>query len=108
NSSSVVHTIRVHHETPALTPAPPIYLMLQCAADVPPPVDLTAQDNCDGPITVSPTEETIPGDCANQFVLIRTWTFTDVCDNTSRSVERRVGQDETPPWPPAPPGRLTL
>ncbi|RME97459.1 MAG: T9SS C-terminal target domain-containing protein, partial [Bacteroidetes bacterium] len=49
---------------------------------------------CDGDITVSPTEVRTDGDCVNQFRLVRTWTFTDRCGNTS-SVSQTIEVDDT-------------
>ncbi len=57
NQCSVSQTIEVDDTTPPDCPTPPADLMLQCADDVPPPVDLTATDNCDGDITVSPSTD---------------------------------------------------
>ena len=70
---------------------------VQCASDVPAPVDLTAVDNCDGDITVSPSAVITPGDCDNNFTMVRTWTFTDGCGNTS-SVSQTINvNDNTAP-----------
>ncbi len=97
NTSSVSQTITVYDDTPPDAPNPPADVMVQCAADVPAPVDLTAVDNCDGDITVSPTPDITPGNCVNQFVMVRTWTFTDVCGNTSSVSQTITVNDDTPP-----------
>src|SRR5690606_41169498 len=75
-------------------PAAPQDVTVQCADDVPAPVGLTAIDNCDGEIPAQPIDDITPGDCPNRFTVVRTWTFTDLCGNTSsvRSEERRVGK----------------
>jgi hypothetical protein len=77
-TASCTATVTVEDNTAPVAPAAPADLELDCAAAVPPPVDLTAQDNCDGAITVSPTVVKIFGSCVNDFTEIRTWTFTDV------------------------------
>lgn len=41
-----------------------------------------ATDNCDTNPQVSFSEQTITGDCQNEFQLIRTWVATDVCGNS--------------------------
>jgi hypothetical protein len=46
-------------------------------------VALTAQDNCNGAITVQGVDTVAQGQCANSFVVTRTWTFVDACGNTA-------------------------
>ncbi|NNE26633.1 MAG: T9SS type A sorting domain-containing protein, partial [Saprospiraceae bacterium] len=108
NTSSVSQVITVLDDTAPVPPAPPADLTLQCAADVPPPIDLTANDNCDGPITVGPTANITPGSCLNDFTMVRTWTFTDLCGNTSSVSQVITILDDTAPVAPAPPADLTL
>ncbi|MEJ2595251.1 MAG: T9SS type A sorting domain-containing protein, partial [bacterium] len=67
--------------------------------DVPAQVDLTATDNCDGDITVSPTSVVTPGstNCPNDYVEVRTWTFTDAAGNSSSVSQTITVLDVTPP-----------
>ncbi len=59
----------------------------------------TATDNC----TASPTihlvsDVTTPGTCANAYTRVRTWNFTDACNNTSVSfIQSITVQDNTAP-----------
>ncbi len=108
NQCSVSQTIEVDDTTPPDCPTPPADLMLQCADDVPPPVDLTATDNCDGDITVSPTADITPGNCSNQFTMVRTWTFIDDCGNQCSVSQTIEIDDTTPPDCPTPPADLIL
>lgn len=108
NTSSVSQTISINDDIAPVAPAAPADLVLACAADVPPPVDLTATDNCGGNITVSPTTQIIPGACANDFVMVRTWTFSDVCGNTSSVSQTISVLDDVAPVAPAPPADLIL
>ncbi len=108
NTSSVSQTITVLDDTAPVAPAPPADLNLQCSSDVPAPVDLTATDNCDGTITVSPTAQVTVGACINNFVIVRTWTFTDACGNTSSVNQTITVLDDTAPVAPAPPADLNL
>ncbi|MBR9915407.1 MAG: gliding motility-associated C-terminal domain-containing protein, partial [Algicola sp.] len=108
NTSSVSQTINVNDDTAPVAPTAPADLNLQCASDVPPPFDLTAVDNCDGDITVSPSAVVTPGDCANQFTMVRTWTFTDVCGNTSSVSQTIIVNDDTAPVAPTAPAELNL
>ena len=66
-------------DTAPTPPAAPADVNVQCADDIPPPVDLTATDNCQSDITVSPTAQVVPGSCANNFIMVRTWSFDDGC-----------------------------
>ncbi|HKJ79895.1 MAG TPA: hypothetical protein VKA10_10180, partial [Prolixibacteraceae bacterium] len=96
NVSSVSQTITVTDTLAPAAPNPPANLNLECADDVPPPVNLTATDNCDGAITVSPTTQITPGSCLNDFVIVRTWTFADTCGNVS-SVSQTISVVDTLP-----------
>jgi len=108
NASSCKQKITVVDKTPPKAPSPPQDLSLECAADVPPSVDLTAEDNCGEKITVSPTEYITPGACANDFVLKRIWTFVDACGNASSCKQKITVVDKTPPKAPSPPQDLSL
>lgn len=94
NENTCKQVITVLDDTAPLAPAPPADLTVQCADDIPAPVDLTATDNCDGAITVSPQLQIIPGSCANDFTMVRTWIFTDQCGNTS-SVSQTIKVKDT-------------
>ncbi len=94
NRDSVVQVIRVYDENAPSTPDPPADITVQCVDDIPPPSSLTAIDNCGQDITVRPTEQVTPGDCPNDLVMLRTWTFTDICGNSS-SVSQTITVADT-------------
>jgi CSLREA domain-containing protein len=94
--------------TPPVPPAAPADLVLQCGDDVPPPVDLTAVDDVDGPITVSPTTVVFPGVSPNDFVMVRTWTFTDSSGNSASVSQTITVSDTTAPVPPTAPADVTV
>ncbi|OED38068.1 hypothetical protein AB832_04770 [Flavobacteriaceae bacterium (ex Bugula neritina AB1)] len=97
NETVISQTIEINDDTAPVAPAAPADVNVECSENVPAPITLTAQDNCDGPITVTPTENVIPGGCPNAYTLIRTWTFTDICGNTT-SIEQTINVgDATPP-----------
>ena len=83
--------------TAPLAPAAPADVFVECVGDVPAPVDLTASDNCDGDITVSPSEEFTPGSCPNNFTVVRTWTFVDACGNNTSVSQTITVNDTTAP-----------
>ena len=108
NTSSVSQTITVKDDLAPVAPAAPADLVLQCAADVPAPLDLTATDNCNGDITESPTVQITPGRCVNDFIMVRTWTFEDECGNTSSVSQTITVKDDLAPVAPAAPADLVL
>jgi len=97
NVSSISQTITVNDDTAPAVPIAPSDVTVQCGADIPAATNLTATDNCDGLIRVSPAEEIVPGDCPNSFVLVRTWTFADICGNTSSVSQTISVEDMTAP-----------
>jgi len=103
NSSSVSQNITINDTIAPVPPAPPADVLGQCAADVPAPVSLTATDNCDGAITADPVDVRTDGNCANNFTIVRTWTFADACGNSSSITQNITVNDTIAPIPPAPP-----
>jgi len=83
NPASAIQLITVGDFSAPAAPSSPPDLNLECASEVPPPVDLTAADNCSGDITTSPTTVVVPGACSDDFAMFRTWTFADECGNTA-------------------------
>ena len=97
NSTTFSQTVEFTDTTAPLSPEAPSEENVQCASDISAPVSLTATDNCTGEITVSPSAIITPGDCDNQFTMVRTWTFIDDCGNIS-SVSQNINvYDNTPP-----------
>ena len=97
NVSNVSQTITVNDDIAPVAPAAPAAVLVECAADVPAAANMTATDNCDGLITVSPAEVITPGICPNSFVLVRTWTFADACGNVSSVSQTITVEDMTAP-----------
>ncbi|MDX9940968.1 MAG: hypothetical protein RBS53_01975, partial [Bacteroidales bacterium] len=67
--------------------------------DVPPcePDMPTAMDNCDDDVTITYVDEMTPGDCASEFVVIRTFTAADNCGNTATAQQTITVVDTTAP-----------
>ena len=57
----------------------------------------TAVDACSGEVFVTSTTSTEPGDCENSYSIIRTFSSTDACGNTSTSTQIITIVDTTPP-----------
>lgn len=99
NSNSVVQTITVQELTPpAFTTPAPADTIVQCGA-VPPAVTLTATEFCTGNvITATATDQVRDiggGNC--HYEVLRTWTATDDCGNTSTLTQTITVQDTTRP-----------
>ncbi|MEM7105474.1 MAG: Ig-like domain-containing protein [Bacteroidota bacterium] len=110
NTATETQTITVNDTTDPVAPAAPAAESYQCLADVPAPGDLTASDNCDGNITVTGMDMNNGGaGCtADPLIITRTWTFTDVCGNSSSvSQTITVADDTAPVFDPAP-GDVTV
>ncbi|MDI1316010.1 gliding motility-associated C-terminal domain-containing protein [Flavobacterium sp.] len=89
-----IQTINVIDNIAPVIPAAPASTVASCIGEVPEMITLTALDNCNGAITVSGVDTTVPGSCANSFVVTRTWTFVDACNNTS-SVSQTITVNDT-------------
>ena len=97
-NNQLVHTqiITVQDTTdPTFVEALPGDATVECSA-VPTPVTLTATDNC-GTAAVVFTETSTPGTCAGAYTITRTWTATDLCNNTTVHTQTVTVQDTTAP-----------
>src|SRR5690606_38583549 len=59
-------------------------------------VPATATDNCGIPV-VTEVSDTLPGLCANEYTIIRTFTATDLCGNTRTATQTINIIDEVNP-----------
>ncbi len=99
NSSSQIQTITVNDTTAPVITSIPTNVTVQCASAVPAPNDaaVVASDNCGGTPVITHSDQTIPGACANKFVVKRTYTATDSCGNSSSSTQTISVNDNIPP-----------
>ena len=96
NSSEITQTITVDDTiAPAFVEELPADLTVECSA-VPTAATLTATDNC-GEANVTFAESTEQGQCAGAYVVTRTWTATDACNNQTVHTQIITVQDTTPP-----------
>jgi len=96
NEISHTQVVTVQDTTaPVFIEALPLDTIVNCDA-VPAADILTATDNC-GTAPVVYNETRTDGDCPYSYVLTRTWTATDDCDNASTYVQVVTVQDTTIP-----------
>jgi len=67
---------------PVFTTTAPANVTVNCDA-VPPAVNLTVKDDCNGILVITPVEvrRNLAGNCTNNYDLVRTWTSKDACGN---------------------------
>ncbi|MEZ4950506.1 MAG: hypothetical protein R2784_14135 [Saprospiraceae bacterium] len=73
---------------------------VECDAVPPVPqsgVDVTVLDNCDATPVLTLQNKTINGGCPNSYQIIRTWTATDICGNTSEASYTLTVEDTQAP-----------
>ncbi|MBC8883017.1 hypothetical protein H9X57_05260 [Flavobacterium piscinae] len=96
NETSISQTITINDTVaPAFVEELPASLTVECDA-VPTVATLTATDNC-GEASVAFTESTEQGQCANAYVVTRTWTATDECGNETTHTQIITVQDTVSP-----------
>ncbi|WP_423735331.1 gliding motility-associated C-terminal domain-containing protein [Chitinophaga caseinilytica] len=97
NFNTVSQTVTVQDTTaPVFTSSAPANATVECDK-VPAQPDLSATDNCAGNVTIVKNEQRIDSTCANTYRLIRTWTATDVCGNSTTLTQTIIVADRTKP-----------
>jgi hypothetical protein len=108
NSSSQVQTITVN-DTIAPVVTAPANVTIACTDSLNPKANAalglaSALDNCTGGTsTPSYSDQIIPGNCAGNYTVKRTWSSSDACGNTGAALQTITVQDTTPPMVVAPP-----
>ncbi|MGX5816542.1 HYR-like domain-containing protein, partial [Chitinophaga lutea] len=112
NVATAVQVITVIDTTrPVFNMPAPADMTVECSA-IPAPVAMAATDNCGYPgstkVSYSQRKESIPGACANNYRLIRTWTATDECGNTAVARQIITVTDTTRPVIAPAPADITV
>ena len=101
NSSSHVQTITVQDLTAPVFDGEVLPQDMTVDCDAVPEADyLSATDNCSSSsegITIELFEDYLEGECQNSYTLVRTWTATDECGNSTSHVQTITVQDITAP-----------
>lgn len=97
NSTTAVQTISVQDITPPSFSFVPVAVTANCDA-VPVPGSPVASDNCDSDVTITYDGDTrTDGSCPGNYTLLRKWTATDNCGNTTTATQTIFVRDITPP-----------
>ncbi|WP_295124072.1 gliding motility-associated C-terminal domain-containing protein [uncultured Chitinophaga sp.] len=101
NSTSVQQTITVADTTrPVFNLPAPANITVSCDS-IPTAVTMTATDNCSpaSAIQIIPGQsiQPIPGRCANNYLIVRTWTAIDECNNSTTITQTITVIDTTRP-----------
>jgi hypothetical protein len=96
NSASAAQNIYVYDTTAPVFTEVQADMTLECDEDVP-AAFASATDNCDLDVQIDVTDETIEGDCPNEYTLIRTYTATDNCMNSVSATQTIAVVDTTAP-----------
>ena len=94
NTSSMSRTFSTEDLIAPVMHNVPSDMVLECGQPVPAAV-VTATDNCDLYLIVALSANTVASNCG--YALVRTWTVTDVCGNSSNSTQTTTFIDNTPP-----------
>jgi gliding motility-associated-like protein len=106
NTSTTSQTITVHDLIAPVFAAAPTAVTVACAADVPAMTNLGYTDNCNPAGSVTGTDVSNGGTCPE--IITRTWTFTDLCGNTSSSSQTITVHDLIAPVFAAAPTAVTV
>ncbi|MCB0781366.1 MAG: hypothetical protein KDC03_17890, partial [Flavobacteriales bacterium] len=96
NTASSTQVITVQDLVPPQLMGVPQDTALQCH-EVSAPANVWAFDACDPNVSVLFSEQHTPGQCAGVHTIVRTWTATDDCGNSSVAVQLIEVVDTTAP-----------
>ncbi len=95
NQTTATQTLQVVDTTAPSLIGVPADATVECS-NIPAAAIVTATDNCDQTLEIGYYEQFIPGD-ACQYILVRTWSVTDNCDNTTSASQILTVTDTTNP-----------
>ncbi|TWH91881.1 T9SS type B sorting domain-containing protein, partial [Flavobacterium cheniae] len=98
NASTTSATFTIIDDTdPIFTSELPQDISVSCDA-IPNPVNMLGSDNCgEVTITVLDTIDREESQCEGEYIINRTWTITDSCNNSSSYTQTITVFDNTPP-----------
>ncbi|MFN0030826.1 MAG: T9SS type A sorting domain-containing protein, partial [Flavobacteriales bacterium] len=96
NSTEFIQIIFIHDTTAPVLSGEDTEFTLECNVS-PTLIAPTATDACDEDVAITFDSEEIPGECANEWTVIYTWTATDFCENQSQRHVTIHFEDTTAP-----------
>lgn len=112
SSISDQQVITVRDLTPPVFTLVPPNITVSCDEIPTPPlngVGIIAEDNCGGDLAYTYSQTTVPGPiCPQNYIIIRTWTASDSCGNSSFAQQQILVRDFEAPIFLDPPADLTL
>ncbi len=88
NSTSHVQVLTIADTAPPVFTFVPASVTQQCNANIPPLGTPTVTDVCDPNVTLVYNGETVtPGNCPNSATIVRQWTATDDCGNSTTAIQ---------------------
>ena len=98
NASTTSATFTIIDDTdPIFTSELPQDISVSCDA-IPNPANMSGSDNCgEVTITVLDTIDREESQCEGEYIISRTWTITDSCNNSSSYTQTITVFDNTPP-----------
>ncbi|MGZ4962512.1 MAG: HYR-like domain-containing protein, partial [Limisphaerales bacterium] len=96
NSSTASQTITVRDTTAPVISGVPSASTIQCPA-IPSFTTPTVTDACDNSPTLTFSDVTTAGSCAQAYTVVRTWTATDHCGNSSTASQSITVRDTSAP-----------
>jgi hypothetical protein len=97
NSSSIEQIIVLIDEVAPIITSWPADYTAECSDEHHFDTEASATDNCDSNPEFTISTDTIAGDCIGDFTILRTFTASDHCDNTSSVVQTITIIDTTGP-----------
>jgi hypothetical protein len=94
HSATVSQTITVHDTQAPIIGRPGISATIECTG-TPSFTAPTASDACSGSTVNELGTTTVPGSCAGNYTVIRTWDATDGCGNHSATISQTVTVRDT-------------
>jgi gliding motility-associated-like protein len=112
SSISDQQVIKVRDLTPPVFTLVPPSITVSCHEIPSPPlngVGIIAEDNCGGDVGYTYAQTTVPGPiCPQNYLIIRTWTASDSCGNSSFAQQQILVRDFEAPVFIDPPQDITL
>jgi len=96
NAAEALQTIYIGDVSAPIILGVPAGSTVNCNDQLPAIPNPFVEDDCSA-ATLAYAENILPGDCASEYTLVRVWTATDACGNTSMAVQEISVVDISPP-----------